>query len=124
MVISDPGQGGARDHLAEKVIQLAPEENHFSMSGHDEDSIETKLTKIVTKVYGGKGISLTPAAKRELKELEALGFSSYPICMAKTQYLLQMMPRRMGRQKISLLKSATFKVAAGAGFIVAPLVPL
>ena len=70
MVISDVwahGGAGGRD-LAEKVIQLAQEENHFSYVYDEEDSIETKLTKIVTKVYGGKGISLTPAAKRELKD--------------------------------------------------------
>ena len=85
--------------LAEKVIQLAQEENHFSYVYDEEDSIETKLTKIVTKVYGGKGISLTPAAKRELKELEALGFSNYPICMAKTQYSFSDDAKKMGAPK-------------------------
>ena len=65
----------------------------------EEDSIETKLTKIVTKVYGGKGISLTPAAKRELKELEVLGFSNYPICMAKTQYSFSDDAKKMGAPK-------------------------
>lgn len=112
------GGAGGRD-LAEKVIQLAQEENHFSYVYDEEDSIETKLTKIVTKVYGGKGISLTPAAKRELKELEALGFSNYPICMAKTQYSFSDDAKKMGAPKDFTVKISNLKVAAGAGFIVA-----
>ena len=121
VVISDVwanGGAGGRD-LAEKVIQLAQEENHFSYVYDEEDSIETKLTKIVTKVYGGKGISLTPAAKRELKELEALGFSNYPICMAKTQYSFSDDAKKMGAPKDFTVKISNLKVAAGAGFIVA-----
>lgn len=121
VVISDvwsKGGAGGRD-LAEKVIQLAQEENHFSYVYDEEDSIETKLTKIVTKVYGGKGISLTPAAKRELKELEALGFSNYPICMAKTQYSFSDDAKKMGAPKDFTVKISNLKVAAGAGFIVA-----
>ena len=77
------------------------------------------MTKIVTKVYGGKGISLTPAAKRELKELEALGFSNYPICMAKTQYSFSDDAKKMGAPKDFTVKISNLKVAAGAGFIVA-----
>ena len=121
VVISDvwsKGGAGGRD-LAEKVIQLAQEENHFSYVYDEGDSIETKLTKIVTKVYGGKGISLTPAAKRELKELEALGFSNYPICMAKTQYSFSDDAKKMGAPKDFTVKISNLKVAAGAGFIVA-----
>ena len=121
VVISDvwaKGGAGGRD-FAEKVIQLAQEENHFSYVYDEEDSIETKLTKIVTKVYGGKGISLTPAAKRELKELEALGFSNYPICMAKTQYSFSDDAKKMGAPKDFTVKISNLKVAAGAGFIVA-----
>ena len=121
VVISDVwahGGAGGRD-LAEKVIQLAQEENHFSYVYDEEDSIETKLTKIVTKVYGGKGISLIPAAKRELKELEALGFSNYPICMAKTQYSFSDDAKKMGAPKDFTVKISNLKVAAGAGFIVA-----
>ena len=121
VVISDVwanGGAGGSD-LAEKVIQLAQEENHFSYVYDEEDSIETKLTKIVTKVYGGKGISLTPAAKRELKELEALGFSNYPICMAKTQYSFSDDAKKIGAPTDFTVKISNLKVAAGAGFIVA-----
>ena len=86
---------------------------------NEEDSIETKLNKIVTKVYGGKGVRLTPAAKRELKQLEELGFSNYPICMAKTQYSFSDDAKKLGAPKDFVVTISQLKVSAGAGFIVA-----
>ena len=88
VVISDVwANGGAGGkELAEKVVELAEGDNHFQFVYNEEDSIETKLNKIVTKVYGGKGVRLTPAAKRELKQLEELGFSNYPITPLNTTY--------------------------------------
>jgi len=101
VVISDVwangGVGGKE--LAEKVVELAEGDNHFQFVYNEEDSIETKLNKIVTKVYGGKGVRLTPAAKRELKQLEELGFSNYPICMAKTQYSFSDDAKKLGAPK-------------------------
>ena len=121
VVISDVwangGEGGRE--LAEKVVELAEQDNHFSFVYDDDDSIETKLTKIVTKVYGGKGISLTPAAKREMAELERLGFGHYPICMAKTQYSFSDDATKLGAPKDFTVKISNLKVSAGAGFIVA-----
>ncbi|MGT2933352.1 formate--tetrahydrofolate ligase [Streptococcus catagoni] len=121
VVISDVwangGAGGSE--LAEKVVDLAEKENHFSYVYDETDSIETKLNKIVTKVYGGKGISLTPAAKREMKELERLGFGNYPICMAKTQYSFSDDAKKLGAPKDFTVKISNLKVSAGAGFIVA-----
>ncbi|EHI68860.1 formate--tetrahydrofolate ligase [Streptococcus ictaluri] len=114
VVISDVwANGGAGGR------ELADQDNHFSFVYHENDSIETKLTKIVTKVYGGKGISLTPAAKREMAELEKLGFGNYPICMAKTQYSFSDDAKRLGAPKDFTLKISNLKVSAGAGFIVA-----
>ena len=105
--------------LAEKVVELAEGDNHFQFVYNEEDSIETKLNKIVTKVYGGKGVRLTPAAKRELKELEELGFSNYPICMAKTQYSFSDDAKKLGAPKDFVVTISQLKVSAGAGFIVA-----
>lgn len=121
VVISDVwANGGAGGkELAEKVVQLAEGDNHFQFVYDEEDSIETKLNKIVTKVYGGKGVRLTPAAKRELKQLEELGFSNYPICMAKTQYSLSDDAKKLGAPKDFIVTISQLKVSAGAGFIVA-----
>lgn len=121
VVISDVwangGVGGKE--LAEKVVELAEGDNHFQFVYNEEDSIETKLNKIVTKVYGGKGVRLTPAAKRELKQLEELGFSNYPICMAKTQYSFSDDAKKLGAPKDFVVTISQLKVSDGAGFIVA-----
>ena len=121
VVISDVwANGGAGGkELAEKVVELAVGDNHFQFVYNEEDSIETKLNKIVTKVYGGKGVRLTPAAKRELKQLEELGFSNYPICMAKTQYSFSDDAKKLGAPKDFVVTISQLKVSAGAGFIVA-----
>lgn len=111
------GQGGRQ--LAEKVVQLAQEENHFQFVYDVEDSIETKLHKIVTKVYGGQGVKLSALAKKEIAELERLGFSSYPICMAKTQYSFSDNPNLIGAPTDFTVSISNVKVSAGAGFIVA-----
>ena len=52
----------------------------------DEDTIEQKALAVVQKVYGGKGVTFTPAAKKMLQKIEELGLSHYPICIAKTQF--------------------------------------
>lgn len=121
VVISDVwANGGAGGkELAEKVVELAEGDNHFQFVYNEEDSIETKLNQIVTKVYGGKGVRLTPAAKRELKQLEELGFSNYPICMAKTQYSFSDDAKKLGAPKNFVVTISQLKVSAGAGFIVA-----
>ena len=116
-VWANGGAGGKE--LAEKVVELTEGDNHFQFVYNEEDSIETKLNKIVTKVYGGKGVRLTPAAKRELKQLEELGFSNYPICMAKTQYSFSDDAKKLGAPKDFVVTISQLKVSAGAGFIVA-----
>jgi len=121
VVISDVwANGGAGGkELAKKVVELAEGDNHFQFVYNEEDSIETKLNKIVTKVYGGKGVRLTPAAMRELKQLEELGCSNYPICMAKTQYSFSDDAKKLGAPKDFVVTISQLKVSAGAGFIVA-----
>ncbi|MGS7075131.1 formate--tetrahydrofolate ligase [Streptococcus pyogenes] len=121
VVISDVwanGGAGGRE-LAEKVVTLAEQDNQFRFVYEEDDSIETKLTKIVTKVYGGKGIRLTPTAKRELADLERLGFGNYPICMAKTQYSFSDDAKKLGAPTDFTVTISNLKVSAGAGFIVA-----
>ncbi|HEQ5207214.1 formate--tetrahydrofolate ligase [Streptococcus pyogenes] len=121
VVISDVwanGGAGGRE-LAEKVVTLAEQDNQFRFVYEEDDNIETKLTKIVTKVYGGKGINLSPAAKRELADLERLGFGNYPICMAKTQYSFSDDAKKLGAPTDFTVTISNLKVSAGAGFIVA-----
>lgn len=111
------GVGGVE--LAEKVIELTETKNNFKFVYDLDDSIEEKLTKIVQKVYGGAGVELTPAARKEMKKLEELGFDKLPICMAKTQYSLSDDAKLLGAPKDFIVTIRNLKVSAGAGFIVA-----
>ncbi|WHA09205.1 formate--tetrahydrofolate ligase [Enterococcus montenegrensis] len=121
VVLSDvwgKGSAGGKE-LAEKVVALAEEPNNFGYVYDLDDSIEEKLNKIVQKVYGGKKVDLTPSAKKELKELERLGFGNYPICMAKTQYSFSDDATLLGAPTDFTVTIRNLKVSAGAGFIVA-----
>ena len=112
------GEGGIK--LAEEVIRLADEPNdNFTFSYELSGSIEDKLNQIVQKVYGGKGVILTTEAKAQAKELEALGFGEYPICVAKTQYSLSDDQAKLGAPKDFEVTVRNLKISAGAGFIVA-----
>lgn len=111
------GEGGIA--LAKEVIRLAEEPNEFSFSYELDGSIEEKLDTIVKRIYGGKGVVLTAAAKKQAKQLEDLGFGNFPICVAKTQYSLTDDPTRLGAPKDFEVTVRNLKVSAGAGFIVA-----
>ena len=112
------GEGGIK--LAEEVIRLTEESNDdFAYSYELEGSIEDKLNQIVQKIYGGNKVILTENARKQVKELEKLGFANLPICMAKTQYSLTDDQTKLGAPKDFDITVRNLKVAAGAGFIVA-----
>lgn len=116
-VWANGGEGGKA--LAEKVVELADKENSFSYVYEAEDTIAEKITKIIQKVYGGEGVVFELAAKREMAELERLGFGNYPICMAKTQSSFSDNAKLIGAPKGFTVTIRNLKVSAGAGFIVA-----
>ena len=92
----------------------------ISRFSYDADaSIEDKLAAIVKKVYHGDGVVLTPAAKKQVKQLTELGFGGLPVCVAKTQYSLSDDPTKLGAPQDFILTVRKVKVSAGAGFIVA-----
>ena len=112
------GEGGIE--LANEVIRLAETDNSgFTYSYSLEGSIEDKLNEIVRKIYGGRGVVLTADAKKQAKELEALGFGNYPICVAKTQFSLSDDKNKLGAPTDFEVTVRNLKVSAGAGFVVA-----
>ncbi|HPZ00563.1 MAG TPA: formate--tetrahydrofolate ligase, partial [Clostridiales bacterium] len=112
------GEGGIA--LAEEVIRLCEEENGNFRFAYDTDlSIEEKLNAIAQKVYHADGVDLTANAKKQKKELEDLGFSNLPICMAKTQYSFSDNPALLGAPKNFRITVRNLKVSSGAGFLVA-----
>lgn len=111
------GEGGRE--LAEEVVRLCEMPNEFSYSYELEGSIEEKLNQIVQKIYGGSRAVLTAQAQKQAQQLEAMGYGSAPICMAKTQYSLTDDPTKLGAPTDFEVTVRNLKISAGAGFIVA-----
>lgn len=111
--------GAGAVELAHKVVALAEKESELTYAYDLDVSIQDKLQNIVEKVYGGTKAVLTPAARREARQLEALGFGQLPICMAKTQYSFSDNPKLLGAPENFEVTIRSLKVSAGAGFIVA-----
>ncbi|MBE0094861.1 formate--tetrahydrofolate ligase, partial [Raoultella planticola] len=85
----------------------------------DAESIEAKLEKIVTKIYGGMGVELSTKAQKQIVDFKKYGWDRYPICMAKTQYSLSDEPTLLGRPENFTIHIREFIPKLGAGFIVA-----
>lgn len=116
-VWAEGGKGG--EALAKEVIRLCEEEKgNFTFSYGDELSITEKIEAIVKKVYGGKEINLLPNAKKQIAQLEGLGFGKLPVCIAKTQYSFSDDPTKLGAPEDFTVTVKNVKVSAGAGFIV------
>ena len=117
-VWAEGGEGGQA--LAEEVVKLAEKDHSgFSYCYDLNTTIEEKLNSIVTKVYGGSGITLLPAAKKQIKELTELGFGKLPVCVAKTQYSFSDVASKLGAPEDFTVTIKNVRVSAGAGFIVA-----
>ena len=117
-VWADGGKGG--EELAREVVRLCSEEKgDFAYSYSLDCRIEEKIEAVVKKVYGGDGITVLPAAKKQIDKLTALGFGNLPICIAKTQYSFSDDPKKLGAPEHFTVTVKNVKVSAGAGFIVA-----
>ena len=111
------GEGGKA--LAEEVIRLCEQPNEFEFSYDLDLSIEEKINAIVQKIYGGKGVSFTAGAKKQIQTLTDLGYDKLPICMAKTQYSFSDDQKLLGAPEGFTVTVRNIKVSAGAGFLVA-----
>ena len=116
-VWAEGGKGG--EELAREVVRLCEEEKgDFTFSYELDGSIEDKIEAIVKKVYGGDGIAILPAAKKQIAQLTVLGFDKCPVCIAKTQYSFSDDPTKLGAPEHFTVTVKNVKVSAGAGFIV------
>ena len=117
-VWAEGGKGG--EALAREVVRLCEEEKgDFRFSYGLDASIEEKLTAVVRRIYGGEGISILPAAQKQIAELTALGFDKLPVCIAKTQYSFSDDPTKLGAPEGFTVTIKNVKVSAGANFLVA-----
>jgi len=116
-VWAEGGKGG--EALAKEVVRLCEEEKgNFTFSYSDNMSLTEKIEAVVKKVYGGSGINILANAKKQIAQLEELGFAKCPVCIAKTQYSFSDDPTKLGAPKGFTVTVKNVKVSAGAGFVV------
>ena len=111
------GEGGLE--LANIVNDvLDNEESSFKVLYDEKDTIKDKILTIAREIYGAKSVLYTPAASRQIAELEKFELDKLPICMAKTQYSLSDNPSLLGRPENFDITVKEVRVSNGAGFIV------
>lgn len=116
-VWAEGGKGG--EALAREVVRLCEEEKgDFRFSYPLDCTIEEKIDAVVRKVYGGSGINILPAARKQIDKLASLGFGGLPVCIAKTQYSFSDDPTLLGAPDGFTVTVKNVKISAGAGFIV------
>jgi formate--tetrahydrofolate ligase len=116
-VWSRGGEGGRA--LAEEVVRLCERPNQFRFAYETDLPIAEKINAIVQRVYRGAGAELLPTAKKQARQLTALGYGGLPVCMAKTQYSFSDDPALLGAPDNFTVTVRNLTVSAGAGFIVA-----
>ena len=117
-VWANGGEGGIG--LAEKVLETLEEEaSHFHTLYNNSLSLEEKIECIAKEIYGADGVVYEPAAKKQLAKIAEMGFSEFPVCMAKNQYSLSDDAKKLGRPSGFNIHVREVYVSAGAGFVVA-----
>jgi formate--tetrahydrofolate ligase len=112
------GEGGIA--LANKVLEtLEKKESNFAPLYPDNLSLKEKIETIAKEIYGAGEVTYSPAAEKELARITELGFSHFPVCMAKTQYSLSDDPKKLGRPEGFSMNVREVYVSAGAEFVVA-----
>ncbi|MEY8366867.1 formate--tetrahydrofolate ligase [Anaerovoracaceae bacterium 41-7] len=111
------GEGGLA--LADEVLRLCEQENHFQFVYPLNVSIAEKIEMIAKKIYRADGVIFEGNAKKQMAQLESLGFNDVPVCMAKTQFSFSDNPALLGAPRGFNITVTDLKIDAGAGFIVA-----
>jgi len=115
-VVTRGGEGG--EELATLVLSLLDKPSNFKRLYSDANSLEEKVNKLATLVYGAKGVKWEKEAFKKIKELEAFSLHKLPVCVAKTQLSLSDDPKKKGAPKDWELLVRDISVSSGAGFIV------
>ena len=111
------GEGGIE--LGNIVLDILKEDkSDFAPIYDEKDSIKDKILTIAKEVYGANGVNYTPAANKQIAELEKFGLDKLPICMAKTQYSLSDKPSLLAKPENFDITVKEVRVSNGAGFIV------
>ena len=112
------GGNGAID-IAQKLVKLTEQEEHFKYIYELNESIKEKIDKISTEIYGAKNVIYSEKALKNIKRIEELGYSNLPVCIAKTQYSFSDDAKKLQCDEPFEINVRDIEIKAGAGFIVA-----
>ena len=109
------GEGAAE--LADLVRQAASQPSRFRFLYEDDASIKEKIHALVTRVYNADRVSYAPAAERQIRRYESLGWSNLPLCIAKTALSLSHDPSWKGVPRDYVFPIRDVRASIGAGFL-------
>ena len=111
------GGAGAED-LARKVVKLCEEEKELNYMYNLEESIEQKVKDVACKIYGAQDVEFSEEAIKSIKQIENIGYSNLPVCIAKTQYSFSDDATNLECKEPFNIHVQEVMLKAGAGFIV------
>ena len=112
------GGEGAID-IAKELVKLVETNQDFKYMYELEDSIETKIEKVATKIYGAKNVVFEEQARNQIQKIEEMGYTKLPVCIAKTQYSFSDDPKNLECKGDYSITIRELELKAGAGFVVA-----
>ena len=117
-IFAKGGEGGIE--LANKALSILEQNNEKKPCYSYEltDSVEDKIKKVATKVYGAGSVDILPEAKEKIDGFVQKGYGYLPICIAKTQYSLSDDPKKLGNPEGFTLTVRDCYISAGAGYLV------
>ena len=111
------GSAGAVE-LAEEVVRLTAQPNHFTHLYPDELPLWDKMKKVATELYGASDITADAKVRTAIRNLQESGYGHYPVCVAKTQYSFSTDPKLRGAPRDHVVNIREVRLAAGAEFVV------
>ncbi len=115
-VFVDGGQGGL--DLGQKVLAAIDKGSNYHTLYDLQLPLKEKIATIAKEIYGASDVAYDPAADKELKHIEEMGFGSVPVCIAKTPVSFSDDPTKLGAPSGFTLHVREARIAAGAGFVV------
>ena len=112
------GGEGAVDLANEVVDTLEKTKSNFKTLYDDNLSLEDKIKKVASEIYGANELEISATAKKQLKELQGTNYEKFPVCIAKTQYSFTADPENGGLPQEHNLPIKEIRISAGAEFVV------
>jgi len=113
--------GGAGAEELAKIVSAKADAGapDFAPLYADDVPLADKITTVATEVYRAADVNISPAIRKQLKQWEDMGYGSFPVCMAKTQYSFTTDPTKLGAPEGHEVTVNEVRLSAGAGFVVA-----